>query len=92
LSVVVNEREMHFPLDIDIGLAIEKWGNSSVTVALAAFTPDGECTALSRNVFVFIDAETRQPVTPSDEIRRNLTRLAGAPIEDAHIRDAHVAA
>jgi acyl-CoA thioester hydrolase len=76
LSIVLNEREMHFPLDIDVGLAIEKWGNTSVTVVLAAF--DGvECLALSRNVFVFIDADTREPARPHEDIRAAITRLAG---------------
>jgi acyl-CoA thioester hydrolase len=78
LSIVLNEQEMHFPLELDVGLAIERWGKSSLTMVLAAFGP--ECCALSRNVFVFIDAVTRAPVPPDEAIRENFTRLAGSPI------------
>lgn len=75
LSVVVNDKEMHFPQQLDVGLVIEKWGTTSLTVVLGVFAGP-ECTALSRNIFVFIDAKTRAPVAPADYIKENFTRLA----------------
>jgi len=74
LSIVQNEREMHFPSDLDVGLMIEKWGRTSLTMVLGVF--GSECFALSRNVFVFIDAKSRQPVVPDAASKDSFIKLA----------------
>jgi acyl-CoA thioester hydrolase len=76
LSIVQHEREIEFPADLDVGLVVEKFGNSSVTLATALFDAV-DCLALCRTVLVFIDAKMRLPTPPSDLIKQNFLRLAG---------------
>jgi acyl-CoA thioester hydrolase len=75
LSVVLHIHEIRFPDELDIGLVIESFGKTSVTVALGVFNSSG-CLALSRNVFVFIDTQTRQPCVPVEMIKTNFLKLA----------------
>lgn len=74
LSVVQHDRELHFPCDIDVGMVIENWGRTSVTMVSGVFAEG--CAALSRNVFVFIDGKTRTPTPPDEQIRQNFIKLA----------------
>jgi len=76
LSVIQHVREAHFPDELDIGMVIEEFGRTSVTAVLGVFNAS-DCLALSRNVFVFIDAVTRMPTIPTDQIKENFTKLAG---------------
>jgi acyl-CoA thioester hydrolase len=76
LSIIVHEQEVRFPDMIDVGVTIEKFGKTSVTFVLGIFNKNG-FLALSRNVFVFIDGQTRGPVIPLDSTREAFLRLAG---------------
>ena len=64
----VHDREIRFPAQLDIGITIEKWGRTSLTIAMAVF--DGDHPAvLARNVFVFIDRASRQSMIPDETIK-----------------------
>jgi len=75
-SVIQHEQESGFPDDLDVGLVIEAFGTTSVTAVMGVFNASG-CIALSRNVFVFIDAETRLSTPPNEQIKQNLRAFAG---------------
>jgi acyl-CoA thioester hydrolase len=76
LAVVQHEQEIHFPADLDVGLVIEGFGKTSLTVVLAVFIAD-KCLALSRNVFVFIDTKTRLPTPPHHALKDRFMELSG---------------
>ncbi len=69
-------RALAFPELLEIGLRVGKLGNSSVRYELAIFT-SGEPYAAATGFFVhvFVDRETRRPVTMPQQIRVALTRL-----------------
>jgi len=67
-------REIGFPEPVDVGLAAERVGRSSVTYRIGLFQGEGEqAAAEGRFVHVYVDAEGgpgRRPVVPlPDEIR-----------------------
>ena len=66
-----------YPQAIEIGLATERVGNSSVTYRLGAFAR-GEAQAAAEGLFthVYVDAATRRPATLPDDWRDALARLA----------------
>jgi acyl-CoA thioester hydrolase len=70
-------RPISFPGSIDVGLRVGKLGNSSVRYELAIFK-QGETLAAAAGYFVhvFVNRETRRPVTIPDEIRSALARLS----------------
>lgn len=76
-SFISHEREAHFPSEVETGLAVERMGRTSFSLVMGAFEKGGECFALSRNVFVFIDSKARKPVEPSAEIVAAFKNLAG---------------
>lgn len=65
-----------FPEVLEIGLRVGKLGNSSVRYELAIFK-QGETQAAAAGYFVhvFVDRETRRPVTMPPQIRAALARL-----------------
>lgn len=68
--------ELSFPDAITVGLAVARLGNSSVTYRLAVFGNDAEePAALGRFVHVYVDEETRRPVSIPEEIRLALNRV-----------------
>ena len=65
-----------YPGDVEIGLAVSKLGNSSVTYALGLFKPgDPNACALARMVHVFVDTTTHRPVAMPAALREALSRL-----------------
>jgi acyl-CoA thioester hydrolase len=69
-------REIGYPRPIDMGLAVEKVGNSSVIYRIGLFQGDGdEAAAEGRFVHVYVDAETRGVVEIPEQIRTILVPL-----------------
>ncbi|SDV07465.1 acyl-CoA thioesterase [Pseudomonas mucidolens] len=65
-----------FPEHIDIGLRVDKLGNSSVRYELAVFkTGEDEACAAGRFVHVFVDRATNQPVSIPGVLREALQQL-----------------
>jgi acyl-CoA thioester hydrolase len=63
-------RELRFPDDVEVGLAVTRLGTSSIVYRLAIFQGDSdEPAALGRFVHVYVDAQTRA-VTPVPEVVR----------------------
>jgi acyl-CoA thioester hydrolase len=75
LNVMLYESEIHFPQKLDIGLCVEKFGNTSVTLVTGLFG-DGTCLGLCRSLLVFIDNATRQPTAPDEETKQKFLTLA----------------
>ena len=58
------ERELRFPVDVQVGLAVSKLGTSSIVYHLGLFQGDtDEPAAIGRFVHVYVNAATRE-VTP----------------------------
>jgi acyl-CoA thioester hydrolase len=69
-------REVSFPDLLQIGLKLEKLGNSSVIYQLAVFRGDDvEPSAVGRFVHVYVDAQTRRPAPVPQVIRSALEKL-----------------
>jgi acyl-CoA thioester hydrolase len=69
-------RPISFPDLLQIGVRLEKVGNSSVIYQLAVFRGDDvEPSAVGRFVHVYVDAGTRQPVPIPQIIRAALDQL-----------------
>lgn len=69
-----------YPGDVEVGVKVEKLGNSSVTYALGLFAPgQGEPCALARMVHVFVDTATQRPVPIPGELRLALQALVRQP-------------
>src|SRR4051794_14876355 len=59
-----------FPEPLEVGLAVERLGTTSVTWTLGILRPhEDEPIATGRFVHVFVDAETRRPTTVPAAIR-----------------------
>ena len=69
-------KEVSFPDLLQVGMRLEKLGNSSVIYQLAVFRGDDpELAALGRFVHVYVDEVTRKPVAIPSVIRSALERL-----------------
>ena len=72
-------RELRFPDDVEVGLAVTRLGTSSIVYRLAIFQGDSdEPAALGRFVHVYVDAETRAVTPVPDVIRAAVTPLVVA--------------
>lgn len=70
--------ELRFPEVVTAGIGLERLGNSSVTYRLALFGERGEePAAVGRFVHVYVDADSRRPVTVPNQIRKALSLLSG---------------
>ncbi|MGH3359006.1 MAG: acyl-CoA thioesterase [Nocardioidaceae bacterium] len=70
------ERELRFPADVQVGIAVERLGTSSIVYRLGIFQdPEPTAAALGRFVHVYVDARTRAvtPVPPA--IRQAVGRI-----------------
>ncbi|MFF0817534.1 acyl-CoA thioesterase [Rhodococcus sp. NPDC003318] len=70
--------ELSFPDKLRVGLSVERLGTSSITYSLAIFRESGEVLQLAatgRFVHVYVDAQSRRPVSIPDEIRGAVARL-----------------
>ena len=68
--------ELDFPAPVTAGLGLEKLGTSSVVYRLALFGHDESPAAVGRFVHVYVDRDSRRPVTVPDDIRQALAVLA----------------
>ena len=72
-------RELRFPDDVEVGLAVTRLGTSSIVYRLAIFQGDSdEPAALGRFVHVYVDAQTRAVTPVPDLIRAAVTPLVVA--------------
>jgi acyl-CoA thioester hydrolase len=72
-------RELRFPDDVEVGVAVTRLGTSSIVYRLAIFQGDSdEPAALGRFVHVYVDAETRAVTPVPDVIRAAVTPLVVA--------------
>jgi len=71
-------REVVYPEPVELGLAIERLGTSSVTYRIGVFQgADDRAAAEGRFVHVYVDREARGVVPVPDAIREALAPLAG---------------
>ena len=69
-------KEISFPDMLQIGLRLEKLGNSSVVYQLAVFrAEDTTPSALGRFVHVYVDEQSRRPIPIPPVIRHALEKL-----------------
>lgn len=69
--------ELGFPDDVEVGVGLERVGNSSVVYRLAVFgNGAAEPASLGRFVHVYVDRETRRPARVPERIRTALADLA----------------
>ncbi|MFR9728826.1 acyl-CoA thioesterase [Saccharopolyspora sp. MS10] len=69
--------ELGFPDDVEVGVGLERLGNTSVVYRLAVFgNGSADAASLGRFVHVYVDRETRRPVRVPDRIRDALAELA----------------
>ena len=52
--------EMHWPGEVEIGTAVSRVGNSSISLDQALFV-EGRCVATAENTLVLVDNATRKP-------------------------------
>ena len=66
-----------YPGDVDVGVAIAKIGNSSVTYKTALFQPGSDQpAAIGSMVHVFVNKATNKPVPVPPQIRAALERIS----------------
>jgi acyl-CoA thioester hydrolase len=73
-------REISFPDELSIGIALEREGNSSVTYQLGVFVArrggiEPAASAAGRFVHVYVDQATRRPVPIPERVRQALRQL-----------------
>jgi acyl-CoA thioester hydrolase len=69
-------KPISFPDAIEIGLAVEKLGRSSIVYRLGVFVAgEPDAAAIGRFVHVYVDSATRRPVPVPDLIRRAVAPL-----------------
>lgn len=69
-------RQIDFPADVEVGLAIERLGTSSVAYRFAVFaTGDDEVRAVGRFVHVYVDRGSRRPSSVPEPVRRAVSTL-----------------
>jgi acyl-CoA thioester hydrolase len=68
---------LSFPGDIDVGIAIERLGNSSITYRIGVFgAGEAEPSAQGHFTHVYVGRENRRPATVPDAWRAKLETLA----------------
>ncbi len=68
--------EIDFPADIEVGLALERLGNSSVVYAFAILLAgDDAVRAIGRFVHVYVDRDHRRPTSVPDAVRTAVATL-----------------
>lgn len=67
---------LSFPAELEVGVAVERLGNSSVAYAVGVFEAGAERSAADgRFVHVYVDRETRKPTKLPDAMRAGLEGL-----------------
>jgi acyl-CoA thioester hydrolase len=75
--------QLHFPTVVDVGIALERLGRTSVTYRLALFGDDPAPVAVGRFVHVYVDRNDQRPAPVPEVIRRALETLGPDPTENA---------
>ncbi|MGN6610184.1 MAG: acyl-CoA thioesterase [Angustibacter sp.] len=71
--------QVGFPQELEVGIAVERLGTSSVTYRLAVFeTAASEPAAVGRFVHVYVDPQTRRPVPVPQAVRAVLADLTSS--------------
>lgn len=66
-----------FPETVEVGLGVERLGNSSVTYCIGIFRQEAErAAAQGRFTHVYVDRATQRPVPIPDDLRAALTALS----------------
>ena len=66
----VYHASLGWPEPVDVGLIVERIGNTSITYAVGIFGADSdEAAGEARFTHVYVDAETRRPVAIPDVLR-----------------------
>jgi acyl-CoA thioester hydrolase len=77
VNLTVNfTAEMHYPGTVEVGTAVDSFGNSSVRLVQGLFK-DGVCCATSHSTIVLIDETTRRPIPIPQDIRKMIACAAG---------------
>jgi len=72
--------EIDFPCELEVGLAVERIGRSSVTYRFGIFVVDeASIRAFGRFVHVYVDRVTRRPSSIPDSVRMALAHLPAVP-------------
>jgi acyl-CoA thioester hydrolase len=73
-------RELGFPEPIEVGLAVDRLGSSSIVYRLGLFQGDhDEAAAEGRFVHVYVDQQTREVTPVPDRIREAVAPLLREP-------------
>jgi acyl-CoA thioester hydrolase len=68
---------LSFPSDVEVGIAVDRLGRSSVTYRIGIFAVgSAEPSAQGHFTHVYVDRESRRPVPLPQELRAALERLA----------------
>jgi acyl-CoA thioester hydrolase len=68
--------EVHWPAELDIGIAVVKLGRSSMTLIQGLFIGEA-CVATAREVLVLVETATGRSTPLPEEMRLRLTALGG---------------
>jgi acyl-CoA thioester hydrolase len=72
--------QLRFPTVVDVGIALERLGRTSVAYRLALFGDGLEPVAVGRFVHVYVDRNEHRPAPVPEVIRRVLETLSPDPI------------
>lgn len=68
--------ELSFPVDVSVGIGLERLGGSSVTYRLAVFGGDSQQPAsIGRFVHVYVDPATRRPTAVPEPVAKAVSEL-----------------
>jgi acyl-CoA thioester hydrolase len=74
--------QLHFPTVVDVGIALERLGHTSVIYRLALFGDDPAPVAVGRFVHVYVDRNDHRPASVPEVIRRALEALGPDPTKN----------
>ena len=79
----VFRRELRFPADVTVGIAVERLGRTSIIYRLGIFQePHESPAATGRFVHVYVDARTREPTPVPPPVRDVAGELVWAGMRD----------
>ena len=70
-------QELRYPGEVDVGIAITRFGNSSMILHHGVFTKD-YCAATAMGVSVYFDLGQRVSATIPSDMKRVMQKLAGS--------------
>ena len=72
-------KELKYPGEVDVGIAVTRFGNSSMIVHHGVFSKD-YCAATAMGVSVYFDLSKRASTTIPREIKEAMKNLAGSAL------------